>query len=93
MVDAEPGDPPGTDETKDEPVRVGEDIRVLHADGRELIDVEEASVVDLLPGHPPKRDPVRLLSQQLVEEVERSRILGRPVEAADGLVEERLDLG
>jgi hypothetical protein len=93
VVDAESGDPPGPDETKDEPMSLGEDVRVLHADGRELIDVEEASVVDLLPGHPPKCDPVSLLGQQLVEEVEGSRILGRPVEAADGLVKERLDLG
>jgi hypothetical protein len=93
MVDAEPGDPPGTDETKDEPVSLGEDVRVLHADRRELIDIEEASVVDLLAGHPPKCDSVSLLTQQLVEKVERPRVLRRPVEAADGLVEERLHLG
>ena len=63
MVDTEPGHLASADETKDEAVSLGEDVGVLHADGGELVDVKEAPVIDLVAGHPPERDPVRLLAQ------------------------------
>jgi hypothetical protein len=53
--------PVRTDETKNEAVRLGKDVRVLHADGGQLIDVEEAPVVDFLAGYAPEGDPVGLL--------------------------------
>ncbi len=93
MVDPKPGDLSGADEPEDEAVRLGEDFGVLHANGGQFVDVEEATVVDLLAGHAPESDPVRLLAQQLVEQIERARIVRRAVEVPYGLIEERLHLG
>jgi hypothetical protein len=80
MVDPEPGHPSRADEPEDEAVRLGEDFGVLHANDGQLVDVEEATVVDLLAGHPPESEPVRLLAQELVEQIERARIGRRAVE-------------
>ena len=93
MVDPEPGHPSGADEPEDEAVRLGEDFGVLHANGGQLVDVEEATVIDFLARHAPEREPVRLLAQEVVEQIERARIGRRAVEAPQGLIEERPHLG
>ena len=93
VVDPEPGHLSRADETKDEAVRFGKDVRVLHADGGQLIDVEEAPVVDFLAGDAPEGDPVGLLAQQPVEEIERAGIVRPAVEAADVLLDEGPHLG
>ena len=93
MVDPKPGDLSGADEPEDEPVRLGEDFGVLHANGGQFVDVEEATVVDLLAGHAPESDPVCLLAQQLVEQIERAQIVRRAVEVPYGLIKERPYLG
>ena len=63
MVDAEPGHLSRADEAEDEAVRLGEDLRVFHADRGELIDVEEAPVIDFLTSNAPEGYPVGLLAQ------------------------------
>ena len=69
-------------------MRGREHFRLLHADRRELVDVEEAPVVDLLTRHAPERQPIHLRVEQPVEEIEASRIARRAVEALDGLIDE-----
>ncbi len=48
----------------------GKDLRVLDAQPRELVDVEEAPVVDLVRRGAPVRQPVGLRFEQLVQGVE-----------------------
>ena len=60
VVDAQPVDGALLDQTKDEPVRGGEDVLVLDPDTREVVYGEEAPVVDLIAGDPPVRKPVGL---------------------------------
>ena len=57
-----------------------EDLGQLHADGRQLVDVEEAAVVDFLGGDPPEGQPVGLPLDQAVQQVETARVAGRAVE-------------
>ena len=47
---------------------LGEDLLVLHAQGHERVDVEEAAVVDLAPGRAPVGEPVVLPLEQRVDE-------------------------
>ena len=58
---------PAPNELEHEAVHLLEDRRILHAQRRELVDVEEAPVVDLLGRDAPVREAVRLLVEQPVE--------------------------
>ena len=49
------------DELEGEAMHGLEDRRVFHAQGGELVDVEEASIIDFLGGDTPVREPIRLL--------------------------------
>ena len=48
-------------------VRPGKHAGVLHSQGGQVIDVEEAAVIDLLRGHPPVAQAVVLLTDQAVQ--------------------------
>ena len=80
VVDPESGDDALADEAKDKSVCLREDARVLHPDGRQLVDVEEASVVDLLPCDTPGGEPVDLVVEKPVQEIEAPRVAGGAVE-------------
>ena len=66
-----------------ERVHALEDRRVLRADRRQLVDVEEAPVVDLFAGDAPVRQPVGLDGEQVVERVEAVRLAFDAVEGGD----------
>src|SRR5512143_2565890 len=87
MVDPEPDDLPLADEPQDEPVRLVEDAFVLHPDGGEAVDVEEAAVVDLLSRHAPVRQAIGLRVEEAVEQIEASRVSRSAVEEGDVLIE------
>ena len=65
-----------------------EDLGILHADGRQVVDVEEAAIVDLVGGRLPVREPIDLGVEQLVEAVEAVRVAGRAVELPDVRLDE-----
>ena len=69
-----------------------EDHRVLHPQRCELVDVEEAAVVDLFGCDTPVRQPVRLRVEKGVERVEASRHSGRTVDARDSAVDDLADV-
>ena len=81
VVDAQGGDLALVEQLEEQPVGLGEDLRLLHVDRRQLVDVEEAAVVDLLRGHAPVRHAVGLLLEEPVEGVEAARLAGPPVDA------------
>jgi hypothetical protein len=60
VVDAEGVEAAVGDPLEDPRVRLGEDARVLHAERDELVDVEEAPVVDLARGATPAGERVVL---------------------------------
>jgi hypothetical protein len=53
-------------ELQDEPVRRLEDLLVLDTNTCQVVDGEEAPVVDLIARHPPVGEPVRLRFQEAV---------------------------
>jgi hypothetical protein len=73
-------------------VRRREHALVLDSHGDEVADVEEPPVVDLRAGHPPVRQPVRLLIQQPVQRVEAARITLAPIVRLHGLVDTAADV-
>ena len=77
MVDAQPGHRAGGDQAQEEGVRRGEDLRHLLAHGGQLVDGEEAAVVDLLARRAERGEAVRLRVQQPVEGVEAVLALDR----------------
>ena len=87
VVDAQAGGEPVAQEPEHEPVRLREHRRLLHADGGQPVDVEEAPVVDLVAGHAPEGQAVRLRVEEPLQEVEAARIAGRTVEDPDVLVD------
>ena len=70
MIDAQPGDLAGAQQLEGFVVDGGEHLRLLDANGGEVVDVEEAPVVDLLGGHAPERQAVRLIGEQCFQPVE-----------------------
>ena len=81
MIDAQAGDGAALHQLEDEAVHLVEHRRVFHAQRRELVDVEEAPVVDLLRRDAPVREPVRLLVEQPIERIEAARLAGDAVAA------------
>jgi len=68
-------------------VRIGEDTRVFHAERGELVQVEEASVVDLVSCHAPRGESVVLVEEKRVE------LVGALVDRNDGRVHRGDDVG
>ena|SRR5437667_3280883 len=60
---------------------------VLHAQCSEMVDVEKTAIVDLVGGHAPVSDTVRLRLQERVQGGEAFALTGRAVELADGSVD------
>jgi len=60
VIDAQPVDLPLGQEAQGNAVRLLEDLRILHADGGERIDVEKSPVIDLFARDPPVRQPIGL---------------------------------
>ena len=54
-----------------------ENLRQLHPDRGEIVDVEEAPVIDFLRRHSPEREPISLVVQQRIERIETARIARR----------------
>ena len=67
--------------SNDEPVHLVEHRRILHPQRRQLVDVEEPPVVDLLRRDAPVRQPVRLRVRAARRGVEAARLAGDAVEA------------
>ena len=51
-----------------------ENLRQFHPDGGEIVDVEEAPVVDFLRRDPPEGEAIGLIVQQRIERIETARI-------------------
>ena len=93
MVDAKAGDLSLGQEPQDQAVRLLKDVGPLHADGRQLVDVEKPAIVDLVRGHAPIGEPVGLVLQQLVQQIEAPRVPLHAVKERHILLKERVDLG
>ncbi len=70
VVDAQAVDLALAEQAEDQVVRGVEDFLPLHAQRRQLVDVEKAAVVDLVGGHAPERQAVGLGVEQPVQQVE-----------------------
>ena len=91
VIDAQTGDRAAAHELERETVDLLEDERIFHAQRGELVDVEEAAVVDLFGGDAPVREAVRLQVQQPVERVEAARLPGAAVQPADAALDQIAD--
>ena len=66
MIDAQAVQHALAQQLEDQPVRVVEQLRQLHAQAGELVDVEEAAVVDVVGGDAEMRcAPVLVLDQRV----------------------------
>ena len=94
MIDADAADLAVAEETQDQLMRRIEDVLALHAEGGQLVDVEEPAVVDLLRGDAPKSEPIRLVVEHLFEQIETRGVAGRAVElghrAGDEVADRRI---
>ena len=78
MIDAKARHPAARDELGHERVGGVEHPGILHPQGDELVDVEESPVVDLVERRAPVREPIGLVLEQLVEQVEAGGSPGVP---------------
>jgi len=92
VVDAQASDLALADEAEDEGVGGLEDAGILDAYADEVVDGEEAAVVDLLGGGFPEGEPVGLIGEDPVEEGEAGGVAGPAVEDPDVFVDEGADL-
>src|SRR5207302_3998863 len=82
VIDAQGVDASFVDQLEPEPVYGAEDVWVFDANRGQLVDVEEAAIVDLVGRDAPVAQPVSLLRQQLLQTVEAVRLAFHPVEIA-----------
>src|SRR5581483_2865823 len=87
VIDPEAGDLAGGGQLENQFVRGAKNFFVLNPDRDQLVDVEKSPVIDLLRGDFPERQPIPLLRQQPVEQVEAFRVAFDAVEARDAGVE------
>ena len=76
---------PAADQFEEQTVRLVEDFRQFHPDRGEIVDVEEAPVIDFLRRDAPESEPIGLIVQQLVERVETARVARRAVDLLSAL--------
>ena len=69
------------------------DGRHLHAQADQVVDVEEAPVIDLLESDLPRRQPEGLIGEQRVEGIERTHVVLRAVDFAQRFVDGVLGFG
>ena len=89
MIDSQPGNPAFVHEFEDEAMRRREYFGLFHVDAHQVCNIEEAAVIDLFAGHLPKRQYVRLLRQQVVQQVETARVFRLAIEEPDALIQMR----
>ncbi len=82
VVDPQPQHLAARDQLEREAVGGGEHFLTLHREGGEVVNVEEAAVVDLVRRVAPVREAVVLRRQQRVEPVEAAASPGVPLRAA-----------
>jgi hypothetical protein len=75
MIDAQTGCPALGQHSEDQLVGGLEDFGQLDSNGGQVIDVEEAPVIDLLSCHPPECQAVGLLFDQPIEQIKAARIV------------------
>ena len=92
MIEPKPGDDPTADQVEDERVRVVEDVGLLHADGREIVDIEEPPIVDLVCGRPPVGEAIVLGLQQIVQPVEAGGLPAGAAPPGHGAIDVGADL-
>ena len=64
MIDPQPVHVAADQQLEHQAVAFREDLGVLHANGRQLVDVEETPIIDLVGGGLPVREPIDLGIQQ-----------------------------
>src|SRR5678816_4714361 len=91
MVDAQTSDHSFSQELKNELVGRVEDDRILHANGREFVDVKEPPVVDFIRRDPPMGEPIYLVAEELVQQIKALCISLCSVQNGDIFTYEGLD--
>src|SRR5690242_21318369 len=91
MVDATAADEALPHALQQQLMRLLEHRLILHADRGKIVDVEKSPIIDLLRGHLPGGEPIRLFVEERVEEIEAFRTAAFAVEDADIVRDERSD--
>src|SRR5690349_10619096 len=91
MVDSQAVKLAFVNQAQNELVSLHEDGGVFHADRRQLVDVEEPSIVDLVGGDAPVGQSVCLVLQEFVEQVEAAGIAGHSIDQLQVFLQEGID--
>ena len=83
VVDPQAGHAGPGRELEDQGMRGAEDVFPIDAEGRQGVDIEESAVVDLIRGHAPVGQPVRLRGEEGIEPVEAAGIARRSVQIGE----------
>ena len=93
MIDAQPINMAARQQLTYQPVCMLEHFRVVHAQRRQIIDIEETAIVDLVRCYTPESQPVGLGFQQFVERIKVPHIGRRAVECRHILLHELRNVG
>jgi hypothetical protein len=92
VIDPQALEPAVADHLEDEAVRLREHLRIFDAHAGQIVDIEEAPVVDVVDGDAPEGQPVVLVPEQIVERVGRPGIGRIRGEARAGALDRGRDL-
>ena len=85
VVDAQASHLPCTEQSEHDGVHGPEDLGLFDANRRQLVDIEEASIVDLIRRHPPIAKTIRLMCQERLELVKAMRVATPAVHGRNGV--------
>ena len=91
VIESQPDDFPFANQTQDEFVGGREEGRLLHAHADQVIDIEEASVIDLVRGGSPIREAIGKGLQQLVKAVKSARLARLAIDGSQRVLDIFLD--
>src|SRR5579884_2290651 len=90
MIDAYAGNHSFCDQAAEHAMRSRKDARVFHAQPDQVVDIEEAPVVDLFAGNPPMREPIDLKLQKKMQKIEALRLACASVDVFESALNELL---
>jgi hypothetical protein len=68
------------------------DLWQLDPNCGQVVHIKKATVINFLCGDPPKRQPIRLRVEQLIQRIKAARVAGLPIDLDERLFDCLLDL-
>ncbi len=93
MIHTQAADVPLAHQVENQRMHSGEDFGIFDADGRQIVDVEEAPVVDLIHRDAPEAEAIGFALEQPLQAVEAAGLAAASVDFSQRVIDGRRRFG